>query len=155
MGSNQSTSFCTKQSQVQNTIVKSKWVRFATTEETAEVALQYGKYLACKRRQLLKQIKLSQSRRNGFNMQEEEDTISEHWMWSPNNSYDEHLQLQAVNCSFCGGYVQVSNARFALCDRIRCCCEDRSYEEPFGDPIEEQKYNDDERTTIIYNDEPY
>ena len=139
MGSNQSSTFCTKQS---------PYFKRATLEEKAKISIQYGNYLACKRRQLLKQIKLSQSRRNGFNMQEEENTINEHWTWSPNNSYDEHLQLQAVNCSFCGGYFQVSNNCFPLCDRIRCCCEDRYYEEPY----EEYKYNDDERTTIIYND---
>jgi hypothetical protein len=146
MGSNQSSTFCTKQSQVLNTTGRSPYFKRATLEETAKISIQYGNYLACKRRQLLKQIKLSQSRRNGFNMQEEENTIDEHWMWSPNNSYDEHLQLQAVNCSFCGGYVQVSNNRLPLCDRIRCCCEDRYYE----DPMEECK---DERTTVIYNDD--
>ncbi len=95
----------------------------ATLEETAKISVQYGNYLACKRRQMLKQIKLSNSRRNGFNSLDVEDTETEHWSWSPNNSYDERLQLQAVNCSVCGNYKQVTDANFILCDRIVCGCD--------------------------------
>jgi hypothetical protein len=126
MGSSQSSTSCTKQSNeviLQNTTVRSPYMKRATLEETAKISVQYGNYLACKRRQLLKQIKLSNSRRNGFNSLDVEDTETEHWSWSPNNSYDERLQLQAVNCSACGNYKQVTDANFILCDRIVCGCD--------------------------------
>ena len=138
MGSSQSSASCSKQSHVQSTqekiplagrsvqdmTVMSPYIKKTTLEDTAKIAVQYGNYLACKRRQLLKQIKLSNSRRNGFNSLDVENTETEHWSWSPNNSYDEKLQLQAINCSVCGNYKQVTDVNFILCDRIVCGCDD-------------------------------
>ena len=72
----------------------------------------------------VKQISYSMSRRNGFNSQEEDDTVCEHWSWSLNNSYDDNLQLQAVNCSVCGNYICVSDPNFPLIDCIQCNCDD-------------------------------
>ena len=100
-----------------------KWARFSgTDEELARTALEHAKFQAAKRRPLLKQISHSMSRRNGFNSQEEFDTVDEQWVWSPNNSQD-NLQFQAVNCSICGNYISVSNPDFPLSDRIRCNCD--------------------------------
>lgn len=98
----------------------SKWVRFSgSKEELARIALDHAKYQAAKRRPLLQQISQSISRYNGFGHQEDCDTISEHWCWSPG---DETLQLQAVNCSMCGNYVCVSRRDFPLNPRIQCRC---------------------------------
>ena len=140
---------CSNQPQVQNSSVRAKWTRCATQEDTARISIQYGNFLACKRRQLLKQIKLSNSRRNGFNSLEEENTEIEHWAWSPNNGYDDTLQLQAVNCSNCGNYKKVRNANFELCNHIRCNCEN-----DYDEGEEEYKYagdGEDDSTTVIYN----
>ena len=148
MGFNQS-KMCSDLPQVQKSTIVSKWTKRATPEDTARISIQYGNYLACKRRQLLKQIKLSNSRRNGFNTLEEENTEIEHWSWQPNNGYDDTLQLQAVNCSVCGNYKKVSEANFELCHHIRCNCE-HDYDE--GE--EEYKYAGDgenDSTTVIYN----
>ena len=99
---------------------ESKWVRFSgSKEELARIALDHAKYQAAKRRPLLNQISQSTSRRNGFSYQEECDSVSEHWCWSPS---DETLQLQAVNCSMCGNYVCVSRRDFPLNPRIQCRC---------------------------------
>jgi len=103
---------------------RGKWAKFSgTDEELARTALDHAKFKAAKRRPLLKQISHSMSRRNGFNSQEEFDTVEEQWVWAPNNSY-EKLQLQAVNCSICGNYISVSNPEFPLPDRILCNCND-------------------------------
>ena len=105
-------------------LTEKNYVKRATLEETAQIAVEYGSFLASKRSGLLQQIKLSRSRRNGFNMREEEDTVCEHWAWSLNNPINDYLQLQAINCSLCGEYVQVSDCRIKLSDRIRCHCYD-------------------------------
>ena len=153
MGFNQST-MCSNKSQVEKSTVNAKWIKFATPEDTARIAVQYGNYLACKRRQLLKQIKLSKSRRNGFNSTEEENTEMEHWSWQPNNSYDDSLQLQAVNCSVCGNYKKVSDTNFVLCDQIVCCCDDAIEWSSDTAEVAEEEYKyegDNERTTVVYN----
>ena len=149
MGFNQST-MCSSKS-LQKSSFSGKWIKRATPEDTARIAVQYGNFLACKRRQLLKQIKLSNSRRNGFNSLEKENTEIEHWSWQPNNSYDDSLQLQAVNCSICGNYKKVRSMDFILCDQIVCGCDDAN--EWTSDTSEEEyKYEgDNETTTIVYN----
>ena len=150
MGFNQST-MCSNQSQVEKSTIKAKWIKRATPEDTARIAVQYGNFLACKRRQLLKQIKLSSSRRNGFNSLEKENTEIEHWSWQPNNSYDDSLKLQAVNCSTCGNYKKVRSMDFILCDQIVCGCDDAN-EWSAEAAEEEYKYEcDSESTTVIYN----
>ena len=124
-----------------------KWARFSgTDEDLAKSAVLFAKFQAAKRRPLLKQISHSMSRRNGFNSQEECDTICEHWVWAPNNSYG-NLQLQAFNCSICGNYISVSNPNFPLPDHIQCNCNDGYDNYTDNDGLEEFKeyeYNDEE-----------
>lgn len=135
MGANQSTTSITSLNKVVSRSIETekpitqfkrqgKWARFSgTDEDLASAALQFAKFQASKRRPLLKQISHSMSRRNGFNSQEDFDTVDEHWVWAPNNSYG-NLQLQAVNCSICGNYISVSNPDFPLSDYIQCNCND-------------------------------
>lgn len=100
-----------------------KWVKFSgSEEELARIALDYAKHQASKRLALLTQIKLSMSRRNGFNGQDSFDTVCDHWVWQPNTLLGDKLQLQAVNCPDCGNYVCVSLVTFPLPERIRCSC---------------------------------
>ena len=116
-----------------------KWARFSgTDEDLAKSAVLFAKFQAAKRRPLLKQISHSMSRRNGFNSQEECDTICEHWVWAPNNSYG-NLQLQAFNCSICGNYISVSNPNFPLPDHIQCNCNDGYDNYTDNDGLEEFK----------------
>jgi len=120
---------------------RGKWARFSgTDEELAKIALEHAKFQAAKRRPLLQQISHSMSRRNGFNSQEEFDTVDEQWVWSPNNSQD-NLQFQAVNCSICGNYICVSTIEFPLPDCIRCNCDhfDNDLEEFVEYEYEEEK----------------
>ena len=85
------------------------------------------------------------SRRNGFNTLEEYDTVSEHWCWAPNNSYNCQLQLQAINCSVCGNYQSVSNVNIILPNNIRCNCYYYN-DHLFTDGLEEFKdYEYDDR----------
>ena len=109
---------------------RGKWVKFSgIDEELAKIALEHAKYQAARRRPLLLQISNSMSRRNGFNCKEDFDTVCEHWSWSLNNSYDDNLQLQAVNCSVCGNYICTGDPNFQLIDCIQCNCNDVALEE--------------------------
>jgi hypothetical protein len=105
---------------------KEKWCKLASDVDISEISVEHGKFLAAKRSKLLKQINLSISRRNGFNSIDKMDTICEEWYWGLNNSYDDTLQLHAMNCSICGEYISSCNKNFELDDRIRCKCEVRS-----------------------------
>ena len=119
---------------------RGKWTNFSgSDEELARVALDHAKYLAAKRRPLLQQISHSRSRRNGFNCQDDYDTDVEHWVWSPNNSHNDYLSLQAENCSFCGNYICVSTIEFQLIDTIQCKCNNRDTENDSYDGLEEFK----------------
>jgi hypothetical protein len=121
---------------------RGKWVKFSgTDEELAKIALDHAKYIAAKRRPLLKQISHSMSRRNGFNSQEEFDTVDEHWSWSTNNSFENNPSLQAINCSICGNYIRVSTTNFPLPEHIRCKCyhDDNDFEEFVENEYEETK----------------
>ena len=131
-----------------------KWAKFSgSNEELAKVALEHANHQASKRRPLLKQISHSMSRRNGFNCQENFDTINEHWVWAPNNSDYNKLQLQAINCSICGNYIRVSDPDFLLPDNIQCICDhhtdnsyddNNSYDENDGlEDFKEYEYNDE------------
>jgi hypothetical protein len=159
MGSFQSTNqvsvssepeYCEVDTIIENSPIKrqGKWVRFSgSDEELAKIALEHAKYIAAKRRPLLKQISCSMSRRNGFNSQEIIDTVCEHWVWSPNNSINDKLQLQAVNCSTCGNYICVTDTNFPLIDRIQCKCHNN-----YDDGLEE--FKEYEYDTLPPADEP-
>jgi hypothetical protein len=84
-------------------------------------SLEYAKFWASKRKQVLKQINSASSRKNGFYGQEEMDTISEHWTFmAQNNNFN---SLQAVNCELCGNYIHVSSYYRELSDRCWCKCQ--------------------------------
>lgn len=59
----------------------------------------------------------SYSRHNGFNNQESEDTMCEHWAFEIKEG---ERQFQAISCIKCGEY-KVSNT-FTLPRRISCRC---------------------------------
>ena len=123
------------------------------------ILIRYDEVLKCK--PFLRQIKMSQSRRNGFNMQEKMDTDCEKWIWKPNNSYNDTLYLQAVNCSICGNYVSVGKPNLKIHKRIRCHCIDDSWSDGLHE-FEEYCYYEnssanenkgyESTVTILYSD---
>jgi hypothetical protein len=145
-GTERSSEQCKPPSPPNKNTRRGKWVRFSgTDEELARIALDHAKYIAAKRRPRLQQISHSMSRRNGFNTLEEYDTVSEHWCWAPNNSYNCQLQLQAINCSVCGNYQSVSNVNIILPNNICCNCYYYN-DDLFTDGLEEFKdYEYDDR----------
>ena len=123
------------------------------------ILIRYDEVL--KPKPFLRQIKMSQSRRNGFNMQEKMDTDCEKWIWKPNNSYDDTLYLQAVNCSICGNYVSIGKPNLKIHKRIRCHCIDDSWSDGLHE-FEEYCYYEnssanenkgyESTVTILYSD---
>ena len=130
-----------------------KWVKFSgTDEELARIALEHARYKVAKAklRPLLKQISRSMSRRNGFNSQDEDDTVCEHWVWAPNNSYDDNLQLQAINCLECGNYIRVSDENFTLIAAIRCNCDNYTENDSLNE-FEEYEYEEEKDEGYAYH----
>ena len=71
-----------------------------------------------KLRQVLHLIDNAQSRKNGFNGQEENDTMVEHWIFC-----SEDFQLQAQTCKMCGNYSASDTMYiYGLADSMLCEC---------------------------------
>lgn len=78
-------------------------------------SMMFARNVAQKRQTLLSSIHYSQSRRNGFHHQEENNTEHPHWIFC---CPDVHVVLQAISCPICGNYI-LSNTPH-LSPQARC-----------------------------------
>lgn len=87
-------------------------------------SISYANWRKEQKEGVLRQIRLSLSRKKGFNGYDESDSEDPHWAFS---SLDEEVCLQAINCPRCGGY-QFSNTIYNsfwevfVGSRVMCGC---------------------------------